>query len=357
MKKHKPEPIISSEQQAAAEAQIVEQSKRIDFYMTEYSVEILAQKVNKGDFNVPPYQREFTWEAERKSRFIESVIMGLPIPFLFFWEMGDGRLEIVDGSQRLRTIEEFVLGDLRLGVLESLPSVSGFRFADLPESRQRKVLNRSIRGIVLNEHADEQARFDMFERINTSSKTANKAEVRRGALAGRFMALVIELAKLPQFVNLAPVSEKLVREREREELVTRFFAYGDGLEGYKDRPSEFLFDYVKRMNFAFDDDPNLIETYRLRFLDTINFIAKTFLWGFRRSATGKATPRARFEAISIGSYLALCQKPQLRDAPPDVQEWITSEEFSEITGSDGANAIARLQGRMDFVRNRLVVED
>lgn len=354
MKAHKPEPVISLEKKAAAEAQIVEQQKRIDFYMTEYSVEILAQKVRNGEFCVPSYQREFTWEDERKSRFIESVVMGLPIPFLFFWEMEDGKLEIVDGSQRLRTIEEFVLGSFRLGDLESLPAMSGFRFTDLPEARQRKVLNRSIRGIVLNEHADEQARFDMFERINTSSKTANKAEVRRGALAGRFMTLVIELAKLPAFIDLAPVSHKLALEREREELVTRFFAYGDGLGGYKDRPSEFLFDYVRRTNLAFEGNPNLVETYRQRFLDMIGFIKKVFPYGFRRTAAGKATPRARFEAIAIGSYLALREKPEILDATPEVQGWLNGEEFSVITGSDGANAIARLQGRIDFVRNHLI---
>lgn len=354
MKAIKAEPVISDAQKAAAEAEIIEQSKRIDFYMTEYSVEILAKKVRDGEFQVPPYQREFTWEDERKSRFIESLLMGLPIPFLFFWEMANGYLEIVDGSQRLRTIQEFVLGNFKLGDLESLPSLSGFRFADLPESRQRKTLNRSIRGIVLNEHADEQARFDMFERINTGSKTANKAEVRRGALAGQFMALIIELAKLPEFIQLAPVSKKLVLEREREELVTRFFAYGESLDGYKDRPSEFLFDYVKQMNLAFEQDHSLVDTYRQRFLDTIEFVRKAFPWGFRRAATGKATPRARFEAISIGSYLAICQKPELRDIIPNVQGWLQGTEFSGITGSDGANAIARLRGRMDFVRNRLL---
>lgn len=182
MKLPKPAPAITDAQKAAAEAEIVEQSKRIDFYLTEYSVEILAKKMHEGEYVVPSYQREFTWEPERKSRFIESVLMGLPIPFLFFWEMSDGKLEIVDGSQRLRTLAEFVLGGFRLGEIESLPSVSGFQFSDLPDSRQRKVNNRSIRGIVLNEHADEQARFDMFERINTGSKVANKAEVRRGAL-------------------------------------------------------------------------------------------------------------------------------------------------------------------------------
>jgi hypothetical protein len=347
-------PAISDEQIAAAEAEIVEQSKRIEFYITEYSVELLAGKMRAGEFEVPPYQREYTWEPERKSRFIESLVMGLPIPFLFFWEMEDGRLEIVDGSQRLRTIEEFVLGDLRLGELEALHFMSNFRFADLPESRRRKIRNRSIRGIVLNEHADEQARFDMFDRINTGSKVANKAEVRRGALSGPFMTLVIELAQLPQFVALAPESEKLVKEREREELVVRFFAYGDGLEGYKDRPSEFLFSYTKKMNVAFTEDPTLNDSYRQRFVNTIAFVATVFPNGFRRSATGTATPRARFEAISIGSFLALQANPQLRQNNPNVLRWLNEGEFSSITGSDGANAIARLRGRVNFVRDRLL---
>jgi len=165
-----------------AERQVVEQSKRIDFYITEYSIELLALKMRDGEFEIPDYQREFTWEPERKSRFLESVLMGLPIPFLFFWERPTtGKLEIVDGSQRLRTIEEFVLGDFELGDLAELSLLAGFRFKDLPESRQRKVKNRSIRGIVLNEHADEEARFDLFDRINTGSKIANTAEVRRGA--------------------------------------------------------------------------------------------------------------------------------------------------------------------------------
>ena len=138
MRKPRPARIITDLDRDRAEAEIVEQSKRIEFYLTEYSIEILATKVRRGDFVVPAYQREFTWEDQRKSRFIESIIMGLPIPFLFFWEMENGRLEIVDGSQRLRTVEEFVLGDFALGDLESLPTISGFRFGDLPESRQRK---------------------------------------------------------------------------------------------------------------------------------------------------------------------------------------------------------------------------
>lgn len=355
MKKMKDIPPKTEEEIALAEAQIVELSKRIEFYLTEYSVELLANKMSKGEFVVPNYQRAYTWEPERKSRFIESLVIGLPIPFLFFWEMPDGKLEIVDGSQRLRSIEEFVLGDLRLGELDGLTDLSGFKYSDLPESRQRKINNRSIRGIVLNEHADEQARFDMFERINTGSKIANKAEVRRGALAGPFMDLVVELAVTPKFEALAPVSKKELDEREREELVARFFAYSDGLEGYRDRPSEFIFNYVKNMNSLMSGDPGSAAQYRARFAETIDFIERVFPYGFRRNVKGKATPRARFEAIAVGSRLALNNRPALANqAVADVLPWLTSEDFTRVTGSDGANAIARLRERTGFVRDRLL---
>ena len=346
---------ISEELVAAAETQIVERSRRIDFYLTEYSVELLAAKVRDGEFFVPAYQREFTWEHDRKTRFIESVLMGLPIPFLFFWENPEtGKLEIVDGSQRLRTLKEFILGDLRLGDLEQLSLLSGFRFRDLPKSRQRKVNNRSIRGIVLNEHADDQARFDLFDRINTGSKAANKAEVRRGALAGAFMHMVTELAKDPTFVELAPLSDKLEKEREREELVTRFFAYGDGFDGYKDEVSPFLYAYTKRMNEHFAAHPDEPPRYRERFALTMDFVRRAFPNGFRRTPGGKATPRSRFEAIAIGSYLALVQDPSLATQPRDTAGWLDSAEFRGVTGADGANAIGRLKGRIHFVRDRLV---
>jgi hypothetical protein len=346
---------FTEEQIEAAEIQIVDQSKKIEFYLTEYSIELLASKMRNGDFEVPAYQREFTWEEKRKARFIESVLMGLPIPFLFFWENPEnGKLEIVDGSQRLRTIEEFLLGDFALCELEELSLLTGFKFKDLPESRQRKVKNRSIRGIVLNEHTDAASRFDLFDRINTGSKTANKAEVRRGALGGAFLDLVISLAQEQIFVELAPVSTKELKERVREELVTRFFAYGDGLEDYKDQVSAFLFTYSQKMNEHFKDYPADIELYRQRFLGTMEFVQQNFPMGFRRTLKGKATPKSRFEAIAIGSYLALLQQPSLNTQQVQVEEWLNTKKFSQVTGADGANAIGRLRGRMHFVRDHLL---
>jgi uncharacterized protein with ParB-like and HNH nuclease domain len=350
-------PRFTREQVESAEEQIIEQSKRIEFYLTEYTVEILALKMINGEFEIPDYQRDDTWEDKRKSRFIESVLMGLPIPFLFFWESQDtGNLEIVDGSQRLRTIQQFILGDFALGELEELILINGFKFKDLPESRQKKLKNRSIRGIVLNEHADEQARFDIFERINTGSKIANKAEVRRGALGGLFQELVISLAQESVFDRLAPATEKQKKERVREELITRFFAYGDGLESYRDKVSAFLFSYTKTMNAYFKEHPEDINSYRERFLSTMQFIERNFPWGFRRTKNGKVTTNARFEAIAIGSYYALQQKPDLANSSFHVDDWLNSDEFKEIIGADGSNAIGRLKARINFVRDRLLGE-
>lgn len=345
---------VSAEQLAQAESEIVDRSRRIDFYMTEYSVELLADKMHRGEFVIPAYQREFTWEPVRKSRFVESLIMGLPIPFLFFWEMENGKLEVVDGSQRLRTLHEYVLGDLELVQLEELPSLNGTRFVDLSSSRQRKIRNRSIRGIVLNEHADDQARFDMFERINTGSKQANTAEVRRGALRGPFQDLVVELSKLPLFAELAPVSGKSERERIPEELVTRFFAYGDGLDGYKDSPSRFIFEYTRDTNSRFEADATLAETYRSRFVQMLEFVQKAFPNGFRKPSNPNTTPRARYEAIAIGSDHALRERPEIAIDVPDTAAWLDSEDFSEITTSDAANVRSKLQRRIEYVRTALL---
>lgn len=209
---------------------------------------------------------------------------------------------------------------------------------------------------MLNEHADEQSRFDLFDRINTGSKVANKAEVRRGALGGPFLDLVISLTKEPLFVELAPVSKKQLLEREREELVTRFFAYGDGLKDYSDRVAPFLFAYTKKMNVHFAQNPDDVEAYRKRFMNTMEFVYRSFPLGFRRAAKGKVSPRARFEAIAIGSYLALQKEPGLANQSIQVEKWLDSNEFREVTGADGANGIGKLRSRIHFVRDHLLGE-
>jgi hypothetical protein len=340
-----------------AEAQIADRVKRIDFYTSEWTIEVLIQKMGKDEFSIPDYQRHFNWEPPRKSRFIESVLMDLPIPFLTFWQKDDGKLEIVDGSQRLRTLEAFTSGEFELKALNELTELNGSKFADLLESRQRKFFNKSIRAIVLNEDADEQSRSDLFDRINTSSKTAEPGEIRRGALLGPSTNLVDKLATNELFKALAPLTSQDELEREREELITRFFAYGDGLDGdgadkYRDRPSKFLFDYVKKMNVRMTKNRALGKVLEQRFDKVLNFVEAAFPNGFKKSDKGNVTPRATFEAIAVGTDWALKENPKLKVRQTNA--WIESEEFRKILRSDGANNKKTLETRIGFVRDRLL---
>lgn len=107
------------------------------------------------------------------------------------------------------------------------------------------------------------------------------------------------------------------------------------------------------MNARFAEHPLEVEQYQQRFHTTMEFVKNTFPYGFRRKSSGKDTPRTRFEAIAIGSFLALHENPNLFQEKPNV-DWLTDESFERVIGSDGANVVSRLRGRISFVRDHLL---
>ena len=163
--------------QRDAEAQLEERQKIADYDIREYPVEVLVDKFtdsagnDEADFFIPDYQRELVWDEKRQSRFIESVLMNLPIPYIFIAEVkggeNDGRAEIVDGAQRMRTLQRFMLDQLQLVDLKQLTKMNGFRFSNLSQGRQRRVKRKTIRLIELTHNMDEEARREMFDRLNT----------------------------------------------------------------------------------------------------------------------------------------------------------------------------------------------
>ena len=354
-----------------AEKQIREYSRAVKFTVTEYSFEFIVQKLNEGRYYVPDYQRNLIWTPLTQSKFIESVFMALPIPFVFFWQNEDGRLEIVDGSQRLRTIRDFMADKIVLKGLESIPAANGLQYTDLSHPRQLKFAESSIRVIILDNSTDAVTRTEMFARINTGGTTANDAEVRRGSLPGPFMNLVIELATLPEFENITPISKANIDKREREELVTRFFAYfekfnpqledgrGD-MPTYKESPRTFFFTFVKEMNESIKKEmdiggeSNIATKMRREFDQMLSFVAKTSPNGFTKSKTGNQVPRVRFEAIAVGTALALREDPSLFDRVFDLTPLLESTPFTTVTKSDAANVKSKLLGRIRLVKDWVV---
>jgi len=351
---------------AAAEAAIALVSRQVKFTVAEYPISVYVTRFEDdetGRFFVPEYQRKLAWGSHQQSEFIESLLVGLPIPFLFFYQMPDGRMEIVDGSQRMRAMRAFLKEDLRLSDLVLLPELNGFSFKDLPEDRRNKIEDITIRTIVLDTGTDPSTRAEMFARINKSGTVANEAEIRRGSLPGAVTELIRELAESAEFVAVTPMSQKVVDQREREELVTRFFAYLEGWDtpdgrfpNYRDRPKKYLYDYLKSANDAAAADPELTGRMRAEFGRMLEAVSQLFPNGFRKNATANTIPRVRFEAIATGTALALRQKVDLDVTLDQVIARMSEKGFDDIVVSDGANVRSKLEGRIGLVRSILVNE-
>ncbi len=335
----------SEAQVAAAAAQIALLQQEVKYDTRDFTVEHIVKKFQNDELYVPPYQRAFVWPELLRATFVESVILGLPIPMMFFAENDDGRLEIVDGAQRVQTLEGFVSDDLPLRDLKKLTALNKFRFRDLPEAQQRKFQNRPMRVVILESSTTLDARKSIFDRINRRGKKLTGAEARRGAQAGPMMDLVRELAKDAQFSRLCPISESMRMRGEAEELVLRFFAYSDSYLSFKHDVEDFLASYLERVDFV-TDGPRL----RAEFARTMSFAEGCF-GTFARQPGAKLTARVRFEALAVGSNLALRQRPALRC---DDIRWILSEEFSHLTRTHASNSGPRLRSRIEFVRDKLL---
>jgi len=344
-----------------AEEQIKEYIKIIDYNTFDYPVEVMVERYSEGleegtnEFFVPDYQRDFVWSNERQSRFIESVLIGLPIPTIFLADIHDdneyeGRLEIVDGSQRIRTLKAYLADELRLTKMEKLTHLEGTVFSDLTSGRQKRFRRFNLRVVVLSEKADEEARRDLFDRINTGSDKLTDMEQRFGSKTGKALELLKRCAANKKFPTLAPLPKGAVRRNEREEFVLRFFAYLHNYADFEKRVKEFLNEYLDSIN---NDDLDVDKHYA-EFERMLNFVEQHFPNGFKKSATNNRTPRIRFEAIAVGTALALQKKSDLE--PSDIGEWLYSGEFKKLTTSDASNSRPKVIKRIEFVRDKLLGE-
>ncbi len=337
---------ITQKERDAADNQIRNYQRQIDYDTKDYTIELLLTKFNREDFFIPDYQRNFIWKDSNKTLFLESVFLGLPIPFMFFADTKEGKQEIIDGAQRMQTLVEFCNNNLKLSNLKKLTALEGFRFNDLSKSQQRKFLNNSIRIVILAEDTPDESRQDLFYRINTTGVKALPSEIRRGSYAGPFTDFIEKCATNELFVSLTPMNEDRAKRQERFELVLRFFAFTNKYLEFGHQVETFLDEYLQENTNTFEK-----EKLENEFNKTMEFVKRYFPAGFAKSKKAKSTPRVRFEAISIGTALALQQNP---DLVVDNVDWLESEEFKRLTTSDASNNEGKLKSRVEFVRDHLL---
>lgn len=243
-----------------AESAIRKHQREVSYDTKEFTVEMVVDKYHEGkdtdenELFVPDYQRDFVWLIENQSRLIESLMIGLPIPYIFIADVKsddpdhDGRIEIVDGSQRIRTLHAFVKNELKLKGLKLVPEINGFMFRDLPSSRQRRFKRIAIRIIELSD-CTESTRRDLWERINTGSDELKDMEKRKGSQHGNspLYKQVLEVcADFSTFTETAPLGLTKAKRGEAMEFVLRFFAYLKNYKQFDHSVREFLDSYLEQ---------------------------------------------------------------------------------------------------------------
>ena len=149
----------------------------VGYDTVDWPIGYIKSQFDAARLYVPTYQRSFVWNSTIKSKFIESIFMGLPIPFLFLYRHKEtGTLEIVDGAQRIQTLVEFLNNKLILNDLKKLKSLNGKIFNDIPEKYQVIFETTSLRIIVLDEKTTENNRKEIFNRLNTTGEKLEEIE-------------------------------------------------------------------------------------------------------------------------------------------------------------------------------------
>lgn len=343
--------------------QVETEQKTIAYDMKEFTIELYVSKYLKdiekedNELYVPDYQREFIWDDKHQSRFIESLFLGLPVPFMFSAEIKEtGRLEIVDGSQRIRTLAAFLNDELELSHLDKLSQMNGCKYSDLPVGLQRSFKNISIRMVVLSNKATEDVRNEMFDRINTSSVPLLPMETRRGVYKGEFTDFIAGLAKEPRFVALCPMAKYMQNRREEEELILRLFAFSELFPNYtiveKKGVAKYLDSYLAEKNKTFNKSEK--SALKKKFMALIDFVEKAFPnQGFAKTKQAIGISKPYFEAIAVGVSLALAENPDIKpEFKPalEINKNNRNDFFKLIEGRYRTHTAAKIKNRIEYVK-------
>lgn len=221
---------------------------QISAYGADYPVDSLVHRLGTGDIEIPKFQRGFIWTVRQAHRFVESLLLGLPVPGIFLSrEQGTGKLLVLDGQQRLRTIEAFYEGYLRERpfVLREVHSAFvGKSYKTLDDEDRRKLDNFVIHATVVKQEVpseDESSIYFIFERLNTGGTVLSPQEIRSSIYQGPLSEL---LRRLNDTVDWRALYGRPSRRMKDQELILRFFALYFRLDEYERPMKDFLNDYM-----------------------------------------------------------------------------------------------------------------
>ena len=195
----------------------------------------------------PDYQRLFRWEEEKQSRFVESLILEMPVPPIFVIETDDGVYELIDGLQRISSYLHF-RGE-HLG--ETVGDLNGLTFNKLPKALQIKIKRSFVRMEVIKKESDVDLKYHMFKRLNTGGELLSAQEIRNCTIRLLGSDGINFLERCSQNIDFKAVINRVASDKKKmkydQELILRFLAIKNDIDNYKYPVTEYLTRYLEKI--------------------------------------------------------------------------------------------------------------
>jgi hypothetical protein len=255
----------------------------------------------------PDFQREDVWNKKQKSELVESILMGIPLPVMYFAEDKYGNLQVIDGRQRLTALFEFLNNKFSISSAPILTYLKGKKFKDLEPKDQTKLEDYQLIVYIIKPQTPDRIKFDIFDRVNRGGTQLNKQEMRNALYQGKSTELLKELAESEEFLKATgdAISPKRMKDRY---LILRFIAFylwkkhklieNTNFVEYKSDIDEFLGKIMEILNKADEKFLNEIKTiFKTAMKNSFDILGKD---GFRIPNKGKKRPinMALFESLS-----------------------------------------------------------
>lgn len=307
----------------------------------------------------PPFQRGNVWKTQQKSELIESILMGIPIPMMYFFEDKEGKRQVVDGRQRLTTVFYFLNNQFSLKNLKILPEQNGKYFKELEPILQSTVERCQLFIYVIQPPTPEKIKFDIFDRVNRGGTSLNEQEMRNALYQGKATELLNRLVKLGCFQQATGYGINSNRMKDKY-VVLRFLSFYmlhqnwlDKIE-YKSDIDDFL---AKTMKFI-----NALSDEKIAQLENVFITAMTNSYemlgenGFRFVKKDKLRPinMALFEVIAY-----FFSQVKLAEMAPDLlqkeveslkQKWDADGTFNQMDKS----AVTHRFNQVEALRDKLL---
>ena len=301
----------------------VEVSKFSDavIWGTDWTTETIARQLEKGNIDLNPnFQRRDAWNDAEKSRLIESLMLGIPVPPIILAENKNKKNSyiVIDGKQRLLSICRFFLGrkkqdisddefeELKLSKLEVLKSLNGQTYSDLCENDNyflRNLENQTLRTIVIKNWPGEDFLYTVFLRLNTGSKKLSPQELRQALKPGDFLSYLDDATARSKTIMKMMNNTKPDSRMRDIELALRYFAFKIEMEKYTGNLKEFLDYTCEDLNEKWSEESESLKSMFAQLEESINFSYEIFgEKPFSRYTDGKSNRKFNRPIFEILSY-------------------------------------------------------